>query len=56
MQDDERPLLLALIRFGRKALAEDLIDKRGLFDAARTKERLAKFDAGFDPKRCRDFL
>ena len=56
MQDDERPLLLALVRHGKKELAGELIDKRGLFDAVRTRERLAKFDAGFDPKRCQDYL
>lgn len=55
LQDDERPLLLALVRFGEKPLVTDIIEKRGLFDR-RTFERLAKFDQGFAPERCRDHL
>jgi hypothetical protein len=56
LQDDENPLLLALVRFGKKELVADMIAKRGLFDEKRTFERLAKFEPGFDPKRCRDRL
>jgi hypothetical protein len=56
LQDDERPLLLALVRFGKKPLAVDMIEKRDLFDKQRTLVRLAKFDAGFVPEHCRDFL
>ena len=41
LQDDEQPLLLALVRFGKKSLVTDMIEKRGLFDKTRTIERLA---------------
>lgn len=56
LQDDERPMLLALVRFGKKSLVADMIEKRGLFDKGRTLERLAKYEQGFDPKHCRDHL
>ncbi len=56
LQDDEKPLLLALVRFGRKSLVADMIEKRGLLDKTRTFERLAKFGQGFGPEHCRDFL
>jgi hypothetical protein len=56
LQDDERPLLLALVRFGKKELVADMIEQRELFDKKRTFERLAKFEPGFDPNRCRDML
>jgi hypothetical protein len=56
LQDDERPLLLALVRFGEKPLVVDMIEKRNLPDKQRTLVRLAKFDAGFGPEHCRDFL
>jgi len=52
LQDDEKPLLLALVRFGRKTLVADIIEKRGLFDKTRTFERLAKFEQGFGPEHC----
>ena len=56
LQDAEGPLLLALVRFGKKQLVADMIAQRGLFDEKRTFERLAKFEPGFDPQRCRDML
>jgi hypothetical protein len=56
LQDDETPLLLALVRFGKKPLVADMIEKRDLFDKKRTFERLAKFEAGFAPEHCRDML
>jgi hypothetical protein len=56
LQDDERPLLLALVRFGKKELVTEMIEKRGLFDHKRTLERLAKFEPGFAPEYCRDGL
>ena len=56
LQNDEAPLLLALVRFGKKQLVADMIAQRGLFNEKRTFERLAKFELGFDPKRCRDML
>jgi hypothetical protein len=56
LQDDERSLLLALVRFGKQPLAAEMIEKRGLFDKARTFERLAKLEPGFGPDHCRDFL
>ena len=56
LQDDEHPLLLGLVRFGKKSLVADMIEKRGLFDKTRTLERLAKYEQGFDPKHCQDHL
>jgi hypothetical protein len=56
LQDSEGPLLLALVRFGKKQLVAEMIAQRGLFDEKRTFERLAKFEPGFDPNRCRDRL
>jgi hypothetical protein len=56
LQDDEATLLLALVRFGKKPLAADIIEKRGLSDKTRTFERVAKFEQGFGPEHCRDFL
>jgi hypothetical protein len=56
LQDDEKALLLALARFGKKALAADVIEKRDLYDKPGTLRRLAKFEQGFDPKHCQDFL
>jgi hypothetical protein len=56
LQDDERPLLLALVRFGKKPVVADIIERRDLFDKKRTFERLAKFEAGFGPDHCRDVL
>ena len=56
LQDDEQPLLLALVRFGKKSLVTDMIQKRGLFNKARVLERLAKYEQGFGPEHCRDRL
>ena len=52
LQDDEQPLMLALVRFGKKDLVAGMIEKRGLFDK-RTPERLAKLEPGFAPEHCR---
>jgi len=56
LQDDERPLLLALVRFDRKSLALDIVDKRGLFDKSGRLRRLASYEPGFAPEHCRDLL
>jgi hypothetical protein len=56
LQDDERTLLLALVRFGKKPLVAEMIEKRALLGNKRTFERLAKFEAGFGPEHCRDLL
>ncbi|HVZ53383.1 MAG TPA: hypothetical protein VG986_15570, partial [Pseudolabrys sp.] len=56
LRDDERPLLLALVRFGKKDVAVDLIEKRGLFNKKRTLDLLAKHEPGFAPEHCRDPL
>lgn len=56
LKEDEWPLLLALIRFGKKPLAAEMIERRGLSDKARVLERLAKFEPGFGPEHCRDHL
>ena len=53
LQDDEKPLLLALVRFGQKQRAADMIEQRDLSNKTRTLERLAKLEPGFDPKHCR---
>ncbi|MBR0851819.1 hypothetical protein JQ543_29060 [Bradyrhizobium diazoefficiens] len=56
LDDDESPLLLALVRFGQKAQAVDIVHKRGLSNGARVIERLNRFEPDFDPRRCRDRL
>ena len=56
LQDDEQPLLLALVRFGKKSLVTDMIEKRGPFNKARVLEQLAKYEQGFGPEHCRDRL
>jgi hypothetical protein len=56
LQDEEKPLMLALVRFGKKSLVADMIEKRELFDKKRVLSRLEKFEAGFGPEHCRDFL
>jgi hypothetical protein len=52
--DDERALMLALIRFGNKALVSDTLEKRDLIDKKRVIDELAKFEPGFAPEHCRD--
>jgi hypothetical protein len=56
LQDDEWPLLLALVRFGNKPLAVGIIEKRVLLDKTGTLRRLAKFEQGFDPAHCGYFI
>ena len=53
LDDDEKPLLLALVRFGQKQRAAEMIEQRDLSNKTRTLERLAKLEPGFDPKHCR---
>jgi hypothetical protein len=53
LNDDEKPLLLALVRFGQKQRAAEMIEQRDLSNKTRTLERLAKLEPGFDPKHCR---
>jgi len=54
--DDEAPLLLALVRFGKKSQAVDIIEKRDLPNKQRMLDRLTKFEPGFGPEHCRDWL
>jgi hypothetical protein len=56
LDDDESPLLLALVRFGRKAQAVDIVQKRGLSNGARVVDRLNRFEPDFAPRHCRDRL
>jgi hypothetical protein len=56
LEDDESPLLLALVRFGKKSQALDLIQKRGLFDPAHVTRRLGGIEPGFGPEHCNDWL
>jgi hypothetical protein len=56
IDDDEAALLLALVRFGEKPQAIDIVQRRGLKDGANVIERLNKLEADFDPKHCRDRL
>ena len=56
LQDDHRKLILALVRFGNKAVAAEALARllsRGQEDA---QKRLATFEPGFGADRCRDFL
>ena len=48
--------MLALVRFGKKPLVEEMVAKRNLFDKERVRERLTKFEPGFAPEHCRDSL
>jgi hypothetical protein len=56
LQDDDSPLLLALVRFGKKSLVDDVMEKRGLVEKERILQRLAQFEPGFAPERCGDRL
>jgi hypothetical protein len=56
IDDDEAPLLLALVRFGEKPRAIDNVRKRGLTHEAIVIDRLNKLESNFDPTHCRDRL
>jgi hypothetical protein len=56
IDDEETALLQALVRFGEKSQAVDIVQRRGLKDGIDVIERLNKLDANFDPKHCRDRL
>jgi hypothetical protein len=56
LDDDDSPLLLALVRFGQKAQAMDIVQKRGLSNGARVVDRLNRFEPDFDARRCRERL
>jgi hypothetical protein len=56
IDDDEAALLLALVRFGEKSQAIDIVQKRRLTNASIVIERLNKLEPNFDPKHCRDRL
>lgn len=54
--EEEAPLLLALVRFGKKSQAVDIIEKNDFPNKQRMLDRLAKFGPGFGPEHCRDWL
>jgi hypothetical protein len=54
--DEDSPMLLALVRHGRRSLAAEMIESRNLPDKERVLGRLAKFEPGFGVERCRDRL
>jgi hypothetical protein len=54
IDDDEAALLLALVRFGEKPRAFDIVRMRGLTNEASVIERLNKLETNFDPTHCRD--
>ncbi len=56
LDDDEAALLLALVRFGEKSQAIDIVQKRALNNGANVIDRLSKLGPDFDPKHCRDWL
>jgi hypothetical protein len=53
LQDEESPLMLALVRHGKKSLVADMIERRDLFNKKNALDTLASFEAGFAPERCR---
>jgi hypothetical protein len=56
LDDDESPLLLALVRFGKKAQALEVVQKRRLANETYVTERLDKLSSDFDPNHCHDHL
>ena len=56
LQDKERPLMLALVRNGKKSLVTNMIERRDLFNKQNALDRLSRLEAGFAPERCRDGL
>jgi hypothetical protein len=54
--DADAALLLALVRFGEKTKAVDIVKGRGPSDEANVIVRLNKLDEDFDAKHCRDML
>jgi hypothetical protein len=56
LQDEESPLILALVRHGKKSLATDMIERRDLFNKRNALDRLAMFEPGFAAEKCRDGL
>jgi hypothetical protein len=56
LDDTEGALLLALVRFGKKPLAAEMIRKRDLINKTSTLERLEKVEPGFAPDRCRGWF
>jgi hypothetical protein len=56
LQDDEGPLMLALVRHGKKSLVADMIERRDLFNKSNALDRLTRFEPGFAPEKCRDGL
>ena len=53
LQDEEGPLMLALVRHGKKSVVIDMVECRDLFNKQNTFNRLARFEQGFAPEQCR---
>jgi hypothetical protein len=51
--DEESALLLALVRFGKKAQAIEIVQKRTLTFQAQVLQGLNQFEPNFDPEHCR---
>lgn len=56
IDDDEAALLLALVRFGEKSKAIDIVQRRSLTNVANVITRLNSLEPNFDPNHCRDRL
>ncbi|RDV02196.1 hypothetical protein [Undibacter mobilis] len=56
LHDDDRKLILALVRFGKKTLALEALARLLTRDQDNAQKRLDTFEANFTPNRCRDFL
>jgi hypothetical protein len=56
LDDDESAMLLALVRFGEKSQAIDIVQKRGLTNEGNVIAKLNKLAPDFDLKHCRDRL
>jgi hypothetical protein len=52
----ERTLLLALVRFGKKQPALDIVDRGEFSNRGIVLHRLLQLNVGFDPEHCRDML
>jgi hypothetical protein len=56
LENEDRPLLLALVRFGKKALVRDMLEQRDPVERKYLLERLDKLELGFAPERCHERL
>jgi hypothetical protein len=56
IQGVDSKLMLALVRFGKRASVEQIIEQSDLFNKERIQKQLATYERGFAPDRCRGFL